>query len=89
MFEHIGWLCHCFWLGLEGLGRLVMLLPWPSPGDIFGSFMIFLILWYPRQYLEKRYLKRRFGRKRAQRPPSPSDHQAAASSIGNIFNDHH
>lgn len=81
----------CLVLGVEQ--AFVWLYAWasasfPTFNQIIGSFWIFLILWYPRNYLEKRYLKRRFGRKNANRPPSPSDHQAAASSIGNLFNHH-
>lgn len=78
-----------FYIGLYHIWWWVQLLPWPDLSDIFGSFCIFLILWYPRNYLEKRWLKRRFGHHKAKRPPSAADHQTAAASISSIFTNHH
>lgn len=62
----------------------IVVLPWPSLADIFQStiqgFIVFFLLWKPRTWAETHFLKRRFGHKRATRPPNATDHQAAASS---------
>jgi hypothetical protein len=74
--------------GIVGLWHLIYSLPWPSLNDIFGSFTIFLILWYPRYRLE-RFAKKQYRHDhKRQGAPTSKDHQAAASSIGNIFGHH-
>lgn len=75
----------------ETVFRFTLSLPWPTWNDIFrgviGSFISFLILWKPRDFAERRWFKRRLGRKKATRPP---DHHntAAAASMGGLFHGH-
>lgn len=56
--------------------------------DALRGFGIFLALWYPRNYAEKRWLKRRLGRKKAVRPPDHTD-TAAIASVSSAFGNHH
>jgi hypothetical protein len=76
------------YLGVEGLFLLLKQLPWPSMGDIFGSFTIFLILWYPRYKLERLAKARYRHDHKRQTAPTTKDHQAAASSVSNLFTHH-
>lgn len=80
---------HAFVTGVVGVYDILRLLPWPTPADIFkgviGSFISFLILWKPRDFAERRWLRRRFGRKRAVRPPDQTDTAKAAAISSNMF----
>lgn len=77
------------YIGLYHIWWFIQTLPWPAPGEYFGSLIIFIALWYPRKIMEKTWLEKPYRKRRnSTAPPSTKDHQAAASSIGNLFNHH-
>jgi hypothetical protein len=88
----IGWIADCFYAGVAGLWHYACLLPFPSPSDIFkgivGSFISFLVLWWPRYKLDA-VAKQKYLHDHKRRPaPSSTEHQQAAASVGVLFEHH-
>jgi hypothetical protein len=80
------------WLGIQGVFHALALLPFPSPTDIFkgviGSFISFLVLWWPRYKLD-RIAKQKYLHDHKRRPaPTSSEHQQAAASVSSLFEHH-
>lgn len=85
--DFIFWLAYCFYQGLVGIWWLMEKLPWPTWAELFKSLIVFVFLWRPRKWLERYWLSKPI-RKRRGNVPSTTDHQAASSSLGSIFEHH-
>lgn len=87
--HYIDTACITFYLGVTGLWRLLYMLPWPSITDIFkgviGSLISFLVLWWPRYKLDRIARQKYLHDHRRKPAPTSSDHQAAAASVGTLF----
>lgn len=63
-------------------------LPWPSWDQYFGTLVLFTVLYKPRQLLEQRIFKAKYGRRKRKNPaPTATDHQTASAVIGEMI--HH
>ena len=74
-----------FVTGMVAVLHIVIHLPWPSVNELFRSLVMFLVLYPVRNYMEKRWLKRRLRHKPAVKAPSPAEHQAAVASLSDIL----
>lgn len=78
-----------FDLGLLHIYHLLLLLPFPSLTDIFkgiiGSFISFLVLWYPRAKLDRVARAKYLHDHKRKSAPTSSEHQQAAASVGTLF----
>jgi hypothetical protein len=87
LLSHIADIPLYFVIGLEGIFHMLTYLPWPSWDELFKSLIIFCALWRPRQVLERYWLSRPIYKRRGRSFPTTRDHQAASSSLDDIF--HH
>lgn len=71
-----------FYLGIGVVWHYIHLLPWPTWAELFKSLVVFVFLWRPRKWLERYWLGKT---KRRGTFPSTTDHQAASSSLGDLF----
>lgn len=81
-----------FDMGLLYIYHLLLVLPWPSLGQIFsgiiGSFISFLVLWWPRYKLDA-LARTKYLHDHKRRPaPTSSEHQQAAAAVGVLFEHH-
>jgi hypothetical protein len=74
---------------LVGVFTFTVGLPWPPATQIFGSAVVFILL-YPLKLvmgliLPEKAIKRRVYRRRGKLEPTSAEHSAGASAVGSIF----